>query len=296
MKIVFIHGRSQEKKDPKELEKLWTDSLYEGMRLASLPEPRDVEIAFPYYGDILFKETENADREAFRELMDRGAEAASPPAEEVEFTQAILRDMAHAEGISDEDVAREAQGEALDRGILNWRGVLAMVRLLNRDPRIAAASIELFTRDVWHYLTKKGTRLLVNQVVEKTIPAEGPCIVVAHSLGTIVGYNLLMDRRNRNNILRFITLGSPLGIEAIYSRLPNDSPPRKAPEGVGGWFNARDPQDIVALHEIPGRSFAGSPSVKNYSEVVNRSENQHGIAEYLKDRAVAQAIHEAVRA
>ena len=294
MKIVFIHGRSQEKKSPADLQKQWTDALYEGMRRAALPEPKDIDIVFPYYGDDLFKETDKADREAFRILMDRGAEAASPPAEELAFTQDILREMAHSKGITDEEMAMEVWGSAIDRGVSDWPGALSALRLLGRVPGITAACLILFLRDTWYYLTKNGLRVRVNQIVGQGIPEEGPCVVVAHSLGSIVGYNLLMDRRSRNNIRSFITLGSPLGIEAIYSRLPSGPSTRKAPDGVAGWFNARDPHDVVALHEIPASRFSGKPIVQNYSEVVNRSDNQHGIEDYLRDRTVARAIHDAI--
>lgn len=55
-----------------------------------------------------------------------------------------------------------------------------------------------------------------------------------------------------------------LGIEAVWSRLPSDTPPRRAPAGIRTWFNARDPQDTVALYEVPADQYLGTPVVINY--------------------------------
>lgn len=118
---------------------------------------------------------------------------------------------------------------------------------------------------------------------------EEPCVVIAHSLGTIVAYNV-QNRPNRGNVSKLVTLGSPLGIEAVYKRLPSDTLPRKAPAGVVGWFNARDARDAVSLFEIPSAKFRGEPVVENYSGVQNQSENRHGGHEYLLDPTVAAVV------
>jgi hypothetical protein len=99
-----------------------------------------------------------------------------------------------------------------------------------------------------------------------------------------------MDRKNRKNIKKLITLGSPLGIDAICNLLPSDTPPRRAPLGIPEWFNARDKRDVVALYEIPPAKYNGTPIVVNYNDVDNTSENRHGIAEYLSDPKVAAEI------
>ena len=126
----------------------------------------------------------------------------------------------------------------------------AALRLLDKFKRVGQTSIELFTRDVWYYLTMKGIRLQVDEIVSNAIPARDPCVVVAHSLGTSAAYNVLMNRSSRENVKALFTIGSPLGIEAVYSRLPSDIRPRKAPDAVATWSNLRDAEDVVALYEI----------------------------------------------
>ena len=299
MKIVFIHGRSQENKVQAELQDVWLQAAIRGVAaagLAPLPELATASVVLPYYGNLLFKLTDQVGRDAFKTLVDRGADASAPPAEEQEFAQKMIFEMAAAQGISLDAIARESGQTVVERDIQNWKAVLAALRLLDKVPHIGQSSIELFTRDVWYYLTNKGLRLQIDAVVGAAIPGDEPCVVVAHSLGTIVAYNLLMNRASRANVKALITVGSPLGIESIWSRLPSDTPPRKAPEGVGRWFNARDPQDTVALYEIAAGTYRGNPAVTNYSGVANGSDNKHGIVQYLEDKTVARAIHDALMA
>lgn len=290
MKVIFVHGRSQQEKDPIQLQADWTAALEVGCKEVGKPVQGKLDVSFPYYGDILFEEVEAASRDSFQALVSKGAAAAAPvDIQEQEFIGDLVLETARQQGITEDQIANEAN-TVVEKGVLNWPAVLAALRLLNEIPGVASASVELFTRDVWCYLTKKGARLAVHEVVDKQIPKVEPCIVVAHSLGSIVAYNVLMNRVDRSNVLLFMTLGSPLGIKAISTRLPSDIKPRKAPEGIPEWFNARDSRDTVALFEIVADTYLGSPVVENYSDVLNSSENRHGIVQYLHDKWVAAVI------
>jgi hypothetical protein len=296
MKIVFVHGRSQENKVAQSLKAEWLQAAIDGIAAAALsplPALSSGSVELPYYGDLLFKLTEDASKAAFNALIERGAAASAPSSEEQAFTQAIVFQMAAAQGITPEQITAEMNNAVVTMDVQNWPAVLAALRLLNRIPQISQTVIELVTRDVWYYLTKKGLRMQIDKVVSDAIPADEPCVIVAHSLGTIVAYNLLMNQA-RSNVRALITIGSPLGIESIWSRLPSDKPPRRAPSGVPIWFNARDAQDTVALYEIQGATYSGDPVVSNYSGVKNTSDNHHGIVEYLHDGRIARALHDAV--
>ena len=52
-KLVFVHGRSQQGKDPTELKATWMDALKRGADKAGIGLPSNLEVAFPYYGDAL---------------------------------------------------------------------------------------------------------------------------------------------------------------------------------------------------------------------------------------------------
>lgn len=290
MKIVFIHGRSQQKKDPQALKDSWERALLKGFDTYGEPYTEALDIAFPYYGDLLFDATYEKSQHDFQVLADKGAEAVAPGGEEEEFMREVIFSIATQEGISAGQIAYEANGDLAERGVQNWRSVLAALRLLDQLPGVGATSIELATRDVWYYLTKKSIRDKVNLIVDADIPKDEPCIIVAHSLGTLVAYNLLMNGKPRSNIKALVTIGSPLGIKAIYSRLPSNGNARKAPGDVSQWLNLRDSRDVVALYDIPQAAYDGTPVVQNNSKAVNESDNRHGIGDYLEDKTVASLL------
>jgi hypothetical protein len=87
-------------------------------------------------------------------------------------------------------------------------------------------------------------------------------------------------------------VGSPLAVTAIRRSLA----PLHFPDGVGTWFNARDPRDLVALHPLDGERFPIEPGVENFDGVTNQSPNRHGIDGYLSDPTVSRLIHSAMTA
>ncbi len=296
MKIVFVHGRSQQGRLQPELESVWTEALMSGFRQSGVSVPSQMQIVLPFYGDDLFDAAYLGISQTSKDLKDRGVADAVVSTAEGKFLRDVVREMIEANGISSEDVAKEVGEDVVDRDIQNWKSVLAALRLLERIPGVSEVSIRRTTRDVWLYLTDANVRRKVDKLVEPAIPTSEPCVVVAHSLGSIVAYSILRKRRSCSNIYAFVTLGAPLGIKAIYSRLPPNLETRISPPEAHRWYNARDKQDAVALHEIPVDMYQGDPVVENYSAVLNGASNHHGIEDYLKDKSVARVIYEAFRA
>jgi hypothetical protein len=88
----------------------------------------------------------------------------------------------------------------------------------------------------------------------------------------------------------FVTLGSPLAVNAIKSRLR----PHTFPPAVGNWYNAMDPDDVVSLYPLTKKYFNTGGMIENHDKVNNWTDNQHGIAGYLDDKQVAKRIYDAV--
>jgi len=290
MKIVYVHGIAQERKNPEALKAEWDAAFRKGLAAAGRGWPAGATTVLPYYGDTLAEKTAEIDRGEAVGLIRRGGTAAED-ASKYEFYNELLTQLAAGKGVSTGGLVGD-DGSPVERGPQNWRWVLALTRRLNKVGPLADWSIDTFTRDVWVYLLHNQVRQPIHAIVGREIPATEPCIVVSHSLGTVVAYNVLTELSNRDNVRAWLTLGSPLGIEAIYKRLPSSLTPlpRKAPAGVATWYNARDPDDIVALHEIPAARFGGEPAVENSSHVDNPTSNQHGIIGYLSDAEVAGRI------
>ena len=72
-------------------------------------------------------------------------------------------------------------------------------------------------------------------------------MVLAHSLGTIVAYDVLAGLPT-GTVPVLITAGSPLGLQNVQRRIGDHTgPPAKFPASVGRWHNFADPFDPVAF-------------------------------------------------
>jgi pimeloyl-ACP methyl ester carboxylesterase len=172
------------------------------------------------------------------------------------------------------------------RGAENWEWVQAVIRVIDRrTPGVSNFSIGKLLRDVFVFVNGSPVRRAINKIVAAELTGE-PTVVVAHSLGTVVAYEVLREHAG-NSVPRLVTVGSPLGIRAIRLRLAT---PLKMPAGVRNWQNAFDPRDVVALYPLDANNFGIKPPIRNYSYVNNHTDNRHGIDGYLDDAEVATQI------
>jgi hypothetical protein len=81
-------------------------------------------------------------------------------------------------------------------------------------------------------------------------------------------------------------VGCPLGIRAIRDQFR----PLRFPTPVNDWYNAFDTRDVVALFPLDKTNFPVTPEIENYSSVINRTNDRHGIAGYLDDPTVAKRL------
>ena len=141
-------------------------------------------------------------------------------------------------------------------------------------------------KQAYAYLKKPHVADAVDAIVEPVLAA-GPCVVVGHSLGTVVTFKLL--RKLGQTVPLYLTLGSPLAIVSVQTALKR---PRRVPEGVGRWFNGLDLDDFVALGKpLTATTFA--PGIENRTEIDN-GDDAHAALAYLHDKVVSKLIDEAV--
>lgn len=288
MKIIFIHGRSQQGKDPAALKQEWTDTWARGLVAAGLPWPEGVEIELPFYGDKLDDLLKELHAPLVTDVMLRGNVQDSPDAA---FYYDFLQEIANKNDISDADIQNQYRGGPQERGVLNWEWVQAILRAIDSADIMGDLSLESFTRDVYVYLTNPAVRKIIDGIVSACLTNE-PCVVVGHSLGSIVGYNVLTRAQNSVSVNKYVTVGAPLGVVAVKTHLDR---PLAMPACVRkGWYNARDDQDIVALRPLDSESFPITPLIENKNGVQNQTDNHHGIIGYLNDPDVARKIYEAL--
>lgn len=286
--LIFIHGRAQEFKDAGQLKAEWIRSWEEGLKLSGLKLPiPEKDIRFPYYGQTLHDLVERVPNPA--DIIVKGS------ADQVkeEFIASVMQEVQEVAGITDEQIMAAAEIDIQEKGPLNWRWVRGILQAVDRYvPGGSSNSIALATNDVYQYLNSAGIRDAIDSGVLTAINPDREAVVVSHSLGTVVAYNLLRGQGEARGwkIPLFVTLGSPLAVKAIKKAVR----PIEHPSCAGKWYNAMDPRDIVALRPLDARNFDIDPSIENKTNVDNPTSNRHGISGYLGDKEVAKKIYDAL--
>ena len=270
MRILFIHGRSQGKKSSDSLREEWGAALARGLADAGLRLPDGIASDYPFYGKTLDDFVDQAKLPKVSDIVSMGGSSGDPGFDS--FTRSVLQEIESRGEISEEDVRAQMDpgSEITEMGPQNWAWVRAFVRAVDaRSPGFSGARINDFLTDVWLYLDKPAVQSAIDAIIEAELTDE-PTLVVSHSLGTVVAYNIL--RKNKINLIGLMTLGSPLAIKAITAKLgllENVAPRR--------WVNAYDVADIVALNPLDSTHFPVAPKIANYGGVENTTGNHHGI-------------------
>jgi len=295
--LVFIHGRAQEQKDSIALKAEWIDAFEEGLAKSNLAMPiAETDVKFPFYGDTLYDLVGGKTLDEAAQVIVRGQETED---DEKRFTRAVIEEIRQKAGITDAQLASIAGQDVVDRGPLNWEWLQTMLKAVDRFvPHGSGTSIALFTRDVYQYLKNAAIRESIDNGVCAAITPGVETVVVGHSLGTVISYNILRQQGHARGwkIPLYMTLGSPLAVTEIRKSLKKLSTTR-CPECVSKWFNAMDERDVVALYPLDPSHFPldpADPGIENKTDVHNRTSNRHGIAGYLDDKEIARRIYDAL--
>jgi hypothetical protein len=162
------------------------------------------------------------------------------------------------------------------------------------DSRFVEGAARLFFPEVARYLgyirNGQPCRAAVRARIVEALSAHQPEIVIAHSLGTVVAYEVL-HAHPHPGVELLITLGSPLALPgAIFGRLdpaPIDGLGRKPP-GVGRWIDLADIGDVIAVPKgaLP-RVFSG---VSAHHEVDIGAVSFHDVTRYLAHPQLIRAL------
>ncbi|RZJ72569.1 hypothetical protein [Flavobacterium sp.] len=285
MKLVFLHGRAQGGKNPSDLKEIWLNTFAEGLTKSQLKlDIDDIDVIFPFYGDELDTMT-NDFYKATPEIIKKGTELTTPP---TAFTN-FLEEIAENEGLRLDEIQKNSGDEILERGPLNWGWTQALLRALDRHGKWGEIALRKYTFDVFLYLTVPAIREKIDEIVTSQLPKDDEFVLVSHSLGTVISYNVLIANPELE-VKKFITIGSPLGLKSVKRYL---KAPLQMPRCVkNGWYNAYDDGDVVALNPLNKQNFFTNPEIVNSNHVNNSTDNQHGIEGYLDDSEIAKTIYD----
>ncbi len=147
--------------------------------------------------------------------------------------------------------------------------------------------VRLTYKDVYAYFFTDLAKRMRAVVHEELDGAEGPIVLLSHSLGTIIAYDVLRERREPPpEIPLLLTIGSPLGVPWVQDLITR---PLEVPAGVRAWRNVCDARDLAALDETLRPEFS-PPELCTDFLVRNDSATHHGIREYLRTVPVREPV------
>ncbi|MFC4063472.1 alpha/beta fold hydrolase [Actinoplanes subglobosus] len=297
--IVLVHGIAQEQKSADTLVGEWTDDLIGGVRNAghddladrlrrrAVDDPDLIRMAF--YGNVFLRpdqqggasgELDSGQRELAEELATEFLHNASESTRPRDAGNATLALRALEHGPGD----RQGVGAVAGRAVAALDGIPWLSRAgmhLGKVNRIVSQAVR--------YLTEPPVRDAAIASVLKHLGPETR-VVVAHSLGSVVAYEALRERPQQLPL--FLTLGSPLGLNAVVRNLRQ---PPAFPTGVLRWTNLAGRNDVVAARPQLTRIFDwGRPAGAHFESTytVDNGAEPHTADFYLTKTTAGAAIAE----
>ena len=200
-------------------------------------------------------------------------------------------------------------GETSSRGTPGKK-VLPLPGFLRRP--ISRAFVNAFIADTAAYFFNQDNRTRIKRRLTDEMPlAPAPIVLVAHSQGSVVALEVLSALGAKVNVLRLVTIGSPLGIQEVQDFLDvkkTQGGNSVIPPNVDRWFNFADPFDPVALDKGLAGDFVAAPRAAGALPVaivddviVNpRSRqltqfNPHSAAGYLAHPKVRRTVYDVIQ-
>jgi hypothetical protein len=168
--------------------------------------------------------------------------------------------------------------------------------------------MKAFLRDVHHYLWDTAheprpgelyhVRAEVRRRALKSMLAAGnsrPHVVVGHSLGSVIAYDVLQNVGGAPQVDGLLTLGSPLGLDEVQDQLKpgwsrwNGFPSERM---RGGWTNVFDRLDpVCGFDPVLANDFRrGGSSVVTDIEEANWGRWRHSVGKYLSKPLLRRAL------
>lgn len=132
-------------------------------------------------------------------------------------------------------------------------------------------------------------------------------LLIAHSMGSIIAYDVLYQLEPEIKIDTFITLGSPLGMPIVMNKVASEQKRKLNPANklatpnniVRQWFNYSDLRDMVALNYNLADDYAENlNSIGPKDKIVSNNyeyfgdKNPHKSYGYLRTAEMAAALNE----
>ena len=188
---------------------------------------------------------------------------------------------------TDRRAPRERTEDPTVRDLVGAVGMMLGVLTSAIDDTLASGGLRSLAADA-SFLSDARKRCAAEGRLEHELDrarsAGRPIILVAHSLGSLVAYDLLSSRSDTGLVRRFVTMGSPIGSTDLRRLLiGGDSTDTLAmPRGVREWINIRNEGDVFATSLPIGRDVVEAPPPDE--------PDPHEMVGYLRSSTAAKEI------
>ena len=311
--LVYVHGAGPQ--DPPAALKHTLDGLLFGHDVATSRVAHYAAVRWRPDGGKLPVGGESRRRQAIRTAA---APGVSPRAAAKAIVAASMISPGPPGGGRGRGAAPEpAGGSAAPRAPLPLEAVQLVERLYRRADRIALRSpgprrattlgptfwdwgfrlvVGRFASDVIDYLFGGWAERMRAPVRKALLDGPMPKAILAHSLGTIILYDVLTEPALAGfHDVDLITAGCPLGIGNVQDRLRDGAGrPNPVPKALAHWTNFADRFDPVALEATLRDEFDPPPNFAVDDAVNNPARYNHELTGYLQVPIVRSVIVAAV--
>ena len=293
--IIGIHGLGN--KPPKDLlEEWWQQSIAEGLKNIGRPR-HDYNFELVYWADSLHPVPLNPD-------------------EKDESSDLYLSERYIPAAKSNTNKQNGIKEKFINFFKRQRDKLLFSEKMHVKFPSFTDLIIKHFFKDLDIYLTQKCVEenksdYLAKDIIRDRVTnalkkhKQKDILLIAHSMGTIVTYEVLIQSEKELEIDSLITIGSPLGVPFIFDKLknglsvvPEDNNKLRTPENINTeWINLADTEDKVAQSDDLKELFkSNAKDVGPTSHLVKNDyqsegiENPHKSFGYLRTSELAQII------
>lgn len=293
MKIIFIHGMNQQNYDEKSLKKHWLNVFQIGLNHSGYDiDVNSLEIKLPFYGDLLSKHHlyNTLDLDTF---LPKSISHLHLP---FHLGHNTCIDQEHRPCVTSLPTFNPNHSETLTQrlsvisALTKDHAFRELSLFLNHYPKLHETLIHKFLIETYLYLSNPDFMHEVHHRIMSHLVPNKDHIIVAHSLGSVIAYNLL-HRFKSFRLQRFITLGSPLAFKVVQAKLV--VPISRPPQLQGDWFNFYSPEDFLTAFPLSEAPFNFDPPIINQA-IMTLINNPHNISGYLQHPDVIKSIVEAL--
>lgn len=204
--------------------------------------------------------------------------------QEPEYLLGTISDLARsaAERADIPEAARPAAGRLAERMIRRASAPIT-IESVNVPDGAFRLILKHFAEDVLEYFWNDEIRDAMRKPVRDAIKGRGiPFVLIAHSLGSIISFDILAELGEGVPSVDLVTAGSPLGIEDVQTRLVGGSKaPVRPPTSIRTWHNFAAARDPVALSRELNGDYAGITIDDHGVDLPGVAPMEHALEGYL---------------